>query len=102
MSWTTPFVILRINDQGQLYEVAKAEDIKKAKYWLTYIAQEFDLLCKTPLHPKHTQKSQIPEYWGHKSHGGSTEINEVAWKEYAKSVNWNQAYPEITASQVNQ
>lgn len=69
MDWTVPFVIYRVTEQGKLEEVFLAEDFKAASYWLSYIAQPGDVLCKTPLHKKHSHASPKPEYWSHKGSG---------------------------------
>ena len=66
MDWKVPFIIYRITPDGKLEEVFFAEDFKAATYWLTYIAQPGDVLCKTPLHRKHSHASQRAEYWSHK------------------------------------
>lgn len=95
MSWTAPFVIYRINNDAKLEEVFHAADLKKAKYWLTYIAQPGDVLCKTPAHPKHSKQKNIAEYWSHKDHmGRSLSSEEAAWNEYAKSKQFDFAFPE--------
>ena len=69
MDWTVPFVIYRVTEEGKLEEVFLAEDFKAASYWLSYIAQPGDVLCKTPLHKKHSHSSAKPEYWSHKGQG---------------------------------
>lgn len=84
MDWISPFIVYRINEEGKLEEVFHAEDLKKAKYWLTYIALPGDVLCKTPRHPKHSGVSKCPEYWSHKDCTGIPMTGEKAWKEYAK------------------
>ncbi len=85
MDWSSPFIVYRINAEGKLEEVFHAEDLKKAKYWLTYIAQPGDVLCKTPKHPKHSGQSKTPEYWSHKDSSGTPMTKEDAWKNFAKS-----------------
>jgi hypothetical protein len=96
MNWTCPFVIYRIDEQGKILEVFKAEDLKKAKYWLTYIAQPGDVLCKTPLHPKHSQSKKSPEYWSHKEQSGKLMTSEESWiKAVKKKSNEEQiVFPE--------
>ena len=83
MDWKSPFIVYRINSENKLEEVFWAEDIKKAKYWLTYIAQPGDVLCKTPAHPKHSKSSGKPEYWSHKEASGQPATNQEAWKKLA-------------------
>lgn len=93
MNWDSPYVVYRLTSDGKLEEVFKADDIKKARYWLTYIAQIGDVLCKTPRHPKHTQSSTTPEYFGHKAQSGIAATNEEEWKNYASGNGWNAAFP---------
>ena len=83
MEWKSPYIVYRINTDKALEEVFWSEDIKKAKYWLTYIAKPGDVLCKTPVHPKHSKASQAPEYWSHKEASGQPVTNEESWKKYA-------------------
>jgi hypothetical protein len=87
MEWQQPFVIYRITAEGKLEAVHWAADIKSAKYWLTYIAQPGDVLCKTPTHPKHTKAKDCAEYWSHKEQSGSPKSDETAWKKWAKERN---------------
>lgn len=93
MSWSSPFIVYRISESGQIEEVFRAEDIKKAKYWLSYIAQPGDVLCRTPMHPKHSGASGSPEYWSHKESSGKTSVAEEDWKSYASSKNFNLEFP---------
>lgn len=94
MNWNTPFVVYRLSADGKLEEVFKADDIKKAKYWLTYIAQAGDVLCKTPAHPKHSQATPAPEYHGHKEQSGKPSADETQWKSFASAKGWNNKFPE--------
>lgn len=80
MEWVSPFIVYRITSNNRLEEVFHAEDLKKAKYWLTYIAKPGDVLCKTPLHPKHSKQNNKPEYWSHKEKSGQPSSNESEWK----------------------
>lgn len=93
MDWSSPFIVYRINAEGKLEEVFHAEDLKKAKYWLTYIAQPGDVLCKTPKHPKHSGQSKAPEYWSHKDSSGTPTMKEEAWKESVKGKGIDVAFP---------
>ena len=86
MEWSTPFVVYRVSSEGKLEEVYHAVNMKKAKYWLTYIAQPGDVCCRTPVHPKHSQASAAPEYWGHKESSGTTSTNREAWQEENQNV----------------
>lgn len=94
MDWSTPFVIYRINAENKLEEVYHAQDIKQAKYWLTYIAQPGDVLCKTPVHPKHSQGTKRPEYWSHKAESGTPAAKEDEWQNIAKQKNFSEPFPE--------
>jgi hypothetical protein len=94
MEWNVPYVVYRINNEGKFEEVFHADNIKKAKYWLTYIAQPGDVLCKTPSHPKHSGKSNCPEYFSHKTKSGTTATDEQEWLLFAKSINSQESFPK--------
>ena len=94
MDWTTPFVVYRIREDNTLEEVFHARDLKKAKYWLTYIAQPGDVLCKTPLHPKHSKANKEPEYWSHKENSGQASSNIASWKKLAENKRFIGKFPE--------
>ncbi|WKZ56146.1 MAG: hypothetical protein QY326_05245 [Bdellovibrionota bacterium] len=70
MSWTTQYVIFRLAEDKTFTQVHSEDDLKKAKYWLGYIGKPGDVLCRTPLHPKHSRQSDQPEYWSHKTSKG--------------------------------
>lgn len=89
MSWTTPYAILRLDGEGKAQIVSSPEDVVKAKYWMQYIAEPFDALCKTPLHPKHSKKSQNPEYWSHKDMSGKPSYAEDEWRKKWESLGWD-------------
>ncbi|MDC0357897.1 hypothetical protein OAO01_03705 [Oligoflexia bacterium] len=76
MSWSSPFIVYRAVENGALEEVYYAKDLKKAKYWLTYIGQPGDVLCKTPAHSRHDK--DVPEYWSHKDTSGTC-TDKDAW-----------------------
>lgn len=94
MDWKVPFVIYRINATGQIEEVFQAQDLKSAKYWLTYIAQPGDVLCKTPLHPKHSRTKSSAEYWSHKDSGREPVMNEQDWLKLAQRMQFAGLFPE--------
>lgn len=94
MDWKAPFVVFRIVPGGTFEQVYSAPDFKSAKYWLTYIAKPGDVLCKTPLHPKHSRAGSAPEYWGHKEESGLSAVNEQAWKDYARKMNCEPNFPD--------
>lgn len=79
MEWNKPFCVYRIVENGKLEAVFITDDMKKAKYWLTYIAETGDALCRTPLHPKND--SELPAYWMHKEEAGTPRADETKWKE---------------------
>jgi hypothetical protein len=93
MDWTTPFIIYRIGQDGKLEEVFHAADLKMAKYWLSYIAQPGDVLCRTPKHPKHSQTSRAAEYWSHKEQSGVSATDRTAWEQYATRLQWTEGFP---------
>lgn len=94
MEWKVPFVVYRINDAGKLEEVFFAEDFKAASYWLTYIAQPGDVLCKTPLHRKHSHTSNRAEYWSHKSEARDPVTSEDGWKRLSSEKRFSGDFPE--------
>ena len=94
MEWTVPFIIYRVNNEGQLVEVFHAPDIKAAKYWLSYIAEPWDVLCRTPLHPKHSKHSNAPEYWSHKELSREACTEELVWRKFADKRNFTGRFPE--------
>ena len=93
MEWKVPFIIYRITNEGKLEEVFHAVDLKMAKYWLTYIAQPGDVLCKTPKHPKHSKVSGKPEYWSHKENSGQPSSKEDEWKRHAERLRFSGEFP---------
>lgn len=95
MAWSTPYVIFRISKEGKAEVVYVPEDLQKAKYWLQYIAEPGDVLCKTPLHAKHSKKSDTPEYWSHKEESGKPGYDEEGWAREAKRLGWDAVFPSI-------
>lgn len=93
MDWTSPFIVYRVSPDGKLEEVFHAEDLKKAKYWLSYIALPGDLLCRTPIHPKHSKATKCAEYCQHKEDGKPCS-EEDKWKLHAKGKNFDFRFPE--------
>lgn len=94
MKWKCPFIVYRITAENRLEEVFHCDEIKKARYWLQYIAQAGDVLCRTPLHPKHSKITQRPEYWSHKEKSGKTVSEAAGWKKFAESCNFAGDFPE--------
>lgn len=80
MAWKAPYIIYRLSANAKLEQVFTCDDIKKAKYWLAYIAEPGDVLCKTPAHPKHSKATNTPEYWSHKVKNVGAVSNEDAWR----------------------
>ncbi len=93
MDWKSPFIVYRITPDGKLEEVYHAVDLKKAKYWLTYIAQPGDVCCRTPAHPRHSKKTPTPEYFSHKQESGTPSSVESEWKSIAESKKLNVQFP---------
>jgi hypothetical protein len=96
MEWKTPYVIYRLVEGGKAKIVSTPEDLVKAKYWLQYIAEPFDVLCKSPLHPKHTKKAENPEYWAHKEPSGKPSYAEAEWKAFWQKGGWDTIFSEET------
>jgi hypothetical protein len=94
MAWTKPFAIYRVNEHGTLEPVYLCEDVKKAKYWLSYIAQPGDVLCRTPAHPKHSKTTNIPEYWCHREQERSSLSEESRWRLFVKPDGDEIAFPD--------
>jgi hypothetical protein len=93
MDWKSPFIVYRITENGKLQEVFHANDLKDAKYWLSYIAEPGDVLCKTPAHPNYKEQSGLPEYWSHKLHSGQPSRDKSAWDNMAKEKNCDATFP---------
>ena len=93
MEWKQPFVIYRITPDAKLFQVYEASNIKEARYWLTYIAQPGDVLCRTPIHPKHSQQGTTAEYWSHKESSGKSSSREANWKKIASTKNFTLSLP---------
>jgi hypothetical protein len=97
MDWKSPFVVYRINAEGKLEQVFVAEDFQAASYWLTYIAEPGDVLCKTPAHKKHSHSSPKPEYWSHKGNEKVPVTNEERWRKLMQKRNFCGEFPEQQA-----
>jgi hypothetical protein len=93
MSWTSTFIIYRVTSGGEVSEVFGTDDPKKAKYWLTYIGQSGDALCRTPNHPKHTGKAPSAEYWTHKEESGKLFTDEKRWNDLMAKLHGSFALP---------
>jgi hypothetical protein len=94
MEWHSNFVIYRVLPDGKLLEIFNANSLKDAKYWITYIAEPGDLLCNTPLHPKHSKKDKYPEYWCHKPLKGRVSSDQEDWKKIAQQRSFNFVFPQ--------
>lgn len=99
MEWRANFVVYRIQSDGKLQEIFKADSLKEAKYWITYIAEPGDLLCNTPLHPKHSKGSNCPEYWCHKPLKGRVSSDQKDWEKLAKERNFDFVFPQTHISE---
>ena len=96
MSWKTPFIVYRMTQDNKLEEIFWAEDLNKAKYWLTYIAQLGDVLTRTPAHPKNT--SGLPEYWSHKEQSGKTVTDKEKWLKMYSFSDFQSQFPHEEAA----
>ena len=85
MDWKAPFIVYRIASDGSFTEVYHAQNLQKATYWLTYIAEVGDCLCSTPAHPRNQDSVKQPVYWSHKSSAGKIARDQQGWhKEFLK------------------
>lgn len=80
MSWSTPYIIVRPDGEGEVEIVHTAAKIKDARYWLNYIAQPNDALLQTPAHPKHSGAGK-PTYLAHLVSRGNVGYEEGKWAE---------------------
>jgi hypothetical protein len=94
MDWNVPFVVYRLTEDGKLEQVFTAQDFQAASYWLTYIAQPGDVLCKTPLHKRHTHTSKRAEYWSHKGAEKGPITDEARWKKLVSKRSFSGEFPE--------
>jgi hypothetical protein len=93
MEWNVSYVVYRIAPDNTVTEVFHTDAISKAKYWMSYIAIDGDVLCKTPKHPKHSKSTNIAEYWSHKEK--SVAISDMnRWAHYLASRNLVPTWPE--------
>jgi hypothetical protein len=99
MDWTATYIVYRIGSTGNLEEVYHSSELKQAKYWLTYIGLPGDVLCKTPVHPKHTKGTKKAEYWSHKAQSGTPSNEEKEWREFARRRNFTADFPEEQLTQ---
>lgn len=79
--WSVPFVIVRPSSDGTT-QVFQCDDLKKAKYWIKYIAEAGDVLCRTPLSNVHSKESTQIEYWCHKESSGKVVTNKEQWQKF--------------------
>ena len=93
MEWLSPFIVYRVDPSGSLVEVFHTNDLKKAKYWLTYIAEAGDVLCRTPAHPRYENKVGAAEYIQHKLSGGKLATSFEDWVAESRLKNFT-AFPK--------
>jgi hypothetical protein len=93
MAWKSPFIIYRLTPEGVPQVVFQGEELKSAKYWLTYIGETGDVLCRTPAHQKLADKKN-PEYWQHKEGNGQPSSDHEKWKVYAQGKNFSGTFPD--------
>ena len=94
MEWRSTYIIYRINSETILEEVYHGDDLKKVKYWLRYIAQPGDVLCRTPIHAKHSHAGTTAEYRQHKGPGGKVLTNQEEWFQSARAKSPDLEFPE--------
>ena len=93
MDWKSIYIVYRISENSDLLEVFHSDDIKKAKYWLQYIAQPGDVLTRTPLHPKHSKTNLTAEYWSHKEKSGKLYSQIDRWLKYLENRKIHVTFP---------
>jgi len=96
MKWNNPFVVYRVAADKSVTQVFETADLQKAKYWIKYIAEVGDVLCRTPVSPKHSKKNEQPEYWCHKISSGSSVSDENAWHDKIK-----ETWPDFNFTECN-
>lgn len=80
MAWHSKYIVLRPNSEtSALEEVYRCNEMKKANYWVKYIAQPNDVVFTTNLHPKHPGGEHL-EYFSHKVSSGNAERDKDAWQ----------------------
>lgn len=94
MEWTFSYIVYRLDSDNSVTEVFHTNEIQKAKYWINYIAQEGDVLVKTPAHPKHTKETKIAEYWSHKEKNGKAVSDLARWMAFLKTNKLEPKWPE--------
>ena len=94
MEWKSAFIVYRLDENGGLVEVFHADDHKKAKYWLTYIAEPGDVLCRTPAHPRFEVKSGPAEYVQHKLSSGKIAASFDEWIADARQKKFAGNFPQ--------
>ena len=80
MTWTTQYVVLRLHADGRIEQVFHPEDLKKAKYIMSYVAEPGDVCFRTPLNPKHSKANNLPEYFSHKAKSGTAVTDQAEWE----------------------
>lgn len=95
MEWNSPYVIYRLctnpsQGQKEAQIVFIPHSLQKAKYWLQYIGEPFDVLCVTPAHAKHSKKTDQPEYWSHKERNGKAAYSAADWEKIWSTLGWDQ------------
>ena len=94
MAFTSAYIVYRMNKDSVLEEVFHASELKKAKYWLQYIAIPGDVLCRTPAHPKYTGQGGTAEYWQHKDEKGKPGQSFDLWKKWAAPRGFNGTFAQ--------
>lgn len=94
MEWSSNYIVYRVDSDNSVTEVFHTNDIQKAKYWISYIAQVGDVLVKTPAHPKHSKETKLAEYWSHKDSNGKAISDMRKWSLFLKANRLEPKWPE--------
>ena len=78
METTTPYIILRVDEDGKASTVKDNDKLKDATYWLNYIAEPGDALFITDKHPKYQGEGE-PTYRAHLAKRGQVEYDKGKW-----------------------
>ena len=78
MSWTRPYIVIRVGEEGRTEIVHSTMGIKDARYWLQYIAMPGDAVFQTPAHPKCNGQGE-PIYYAHLVSRGKIRHDQQLW-----------------------
>lgn len=80
MAFRNPYVIVRLEEGGQVKLVKASHSLKDVKYWLNYIAEPGDAIFLTPAHPKYDGGTGVPTYNSHLVKRGQVEYDKGKWE----------------------